>query len=212
MNNKKRIHLLIADDHPLVRSGIRNVISLFPDIKLTAEAVNGKEALLYAEKMEIDVALIDLFMPEVDGFHVIEEISGKIPCIALTSSQIPEDILYAVKCGASCVLLKNVGGDIIAKAIRAVYEGEPFYDETVTDLIMKSKILENKKDDPFLSLTAREYEVLKLVARGLSNDEIGERLFVSRKTVKFHVSNILSKTGVTDRIKLAVLYHDTYNK
>ncbi len=202
---------MIADDHPLVRTGIRNALSVFSDIEIVCEAANGLEALEFADKYRPDIALIDLFMPEADGYYVIENISDRIPCIALTSSQIPEEILRAAKCGAGCVLMKNVGGDIISQAIRAVYAGEPFYEKTVTELIMKSQILKKNKD-PFESLTARELEVLKLVARGLTNDEIGERLFVCRKTVKFHVSNILAKTGMTDRIKLAIRYNDIYKK
>ncbi len=212
MSEISRIRLLVADDHPLVRSGIRNAMSVFPDMEIVFEAANGSEAIEFTEKHEADVALVDLFMPEADGYCVIERISGNIPCIALTSSQIPEEILKAVKCGASCVLMKNVGGEIIAKAIRSIFAGEPFYEKTVTDLIMKSQILSGNRGDPFELLTARELEVLKLVARGLTNDEIGERLFICRKTVKFHVSNILAKTGVPDRIKLAVLYNEINSK
>ncbi len=209
MDEIKRIRLLIADDHPLVRTGIRNALSVFADIELAAEAENGAQALLLANENTFDVALIDLFMPEVDGFSIIEKLSLTMPCVALTSSQIPEEILRAAQCGAKCVLMKNVGGETIAKAIRAVFNNEPFYEETVTDLIMKSRLLEKKRSDPFAGLTSRETEVLRLVAKGFSNDEIAERLFVCRKTVKFHVSNILAKTGVSDRIKLAVLYHDS---
>ncbi len=212
MSEISRIRLLVADDHPLVRSGIRNAMSVFTDMEIVFEAANGLEALEFIEKHEADVALVDLFMPEADGYCVIESISGNIPCIALTSSQIPEEILKAVKCGASCVLMKNVGGDIIASAIRSVFAGEPFYEKTVTDLIIKSQILSGSRGDPFELLTAREIEVLKLVARGLTNNEIGERLFICRKTVKFHVSNILAKTGVPDRIKLAVLYNEKRGK
>lgn len=209
MAETKKIRVLVADDHPLVRIGIRNALAAFGDIEIAGEAADGLEALRAVEEKKPDVALVDLAMPRMDGYQLIGRLKGIVPCVALTSSGDGEALEKAVECGAASVLMKSVGSSTIAQALRAAFRGEAFWESSAADLVLKAKTARLRKRDPFEELTPREREVLELIGRGLTNEEIADELGLSRKTVKVHVGNLLDKTGTSDRTKLAVLYWRT---
>lgn len=200
------IRVLVVDDHPLVRMGVRNALESFSDIRVSAEASDGPTALAALEAAEADAVLLDLYLPGTEGCSLVAAISAKLPCVVLTSSQAPQDLLGAMEAGARAVLMKNVDGAVIAEALRAAVAGKGYYEESVMRLVLEAKTGKRRRPDPFAALTSRERDVLELVAQGLTNEEIADRLDLSRKTVKFHVGNILAKTGTADRTKLAVLY------
>ena len=207
MNAAKKVRIVVADDHPLVRDGIRNALSSFSDLEVVAEAANGTVALERALEGIADVLLLDLSMPGVPALEVIAKLKDRTPrVVVLTSSQNPDELSAALEAGAVSVLMKNVGGDTLAAALRMASRGEHYWEPSSSGLVMESFKKRGKPaDDPFRGLTAREREVLELVSQGKTNGEIAAELFLSEKTVKVHVGNILAKVGLPDRTKLAVL-------
>ena len=203
MNTGKKVTVLLADDNPLARTGIRKALAPIAGIEIVAEAADGEEILRLSQEISADVALIGLFMPKMDGFETIEILSKRIPCIALTARESPEVLLRAMQCGATSVLMLNTSGLIMADALFKAVEGKHYYEETAVRYMMSKKPSQNSR---FTSLTPQEMDIFKLVSLGLTNDEISEKLGLNRKIVKFHVDNLLSKTKTNDRTKLAILY------
>jgi DNA-binding NarL/FixJ family response regulator len=201
----RAVRVAIADDHPLVRGGIRNALSGFEGIEVVAEASDGKAALEAAAGA--DVLLLDLSMPGMDGMEVLGRLAGsRARVVVLTSSQDPEALASALDAGAVSVLMKDVSGDALAEAVIKASRGERHWDASSSPLIEKAlRSRSERRAGPFDALSPREREVALLMARGLTNAEIAEKLFLSVKTVKIHASNILVKTGASDRTKLAVL-------
>lgn len=199
MTSNSAIRVMIVDDHDMVRKGLATFLRVNPDLELIGEARNGREALLLCEKLTPDVILMDLIMPELDGVtatHAIRERWPNVQVIALTSFQEEQLVQDALKAGAISYLLKNVSVDDLAEAIRSAYNGKPTLAPEATQTLIKAV-----KKAPGLGhdLTDRELEVLSLMVEGLTNPKIAERLIISRSTARAHVSNILSKLGVSSR-------------
>lgn len=193
------IRVLIADDHAVVRQGLRTFLDLQDDIEVVAEASDGAEALAAAEQHAPDVVLIDLVMPNVDGIEAIRGLRERVPharAVVLSSFIDDEKLLPAVRAGAAGYLLKDVQPQELVAAIRTVHEGGALLHPRVA-----SRLLEELTTDP---LTPREHEVLALIGRGMANKAIALELSLSEKTVKAHVSSILAKLGVADRTQAAL--------
>lgn len=204
MSSGESIRVMIVDDHGMVRRGLAAYLASEPDISVVAEARDGQEAVDNCEKVESDVILMDLIMPELGGVAAIRIIHKRWPeirIVALTSFQEKELVQEALKAGAISYLLKNVSGPDLAEAIRDSYAGRPMLaTEAVAALIDTEDEEDIGKD-----LTLREREVLRLLCKGLTNPEIALQLSVSRSTVKAHVSRILSKLAVSNRSEAIAL-------
>jgi NarL family two-component system response regulator LiaR len=201
------IRILIADDHAIVREGLRALIAAKPDMELVGEAADGVEAVLKARSLQPDVVLMDLVMPRKDGIEAIGEIKRENPearILVLTSFAEDDKVFPAIKAGALGYLLKDSSPQELLQAIREVYRGESSLHPTIARKLVRE--LSQPSDLPATEepLTEREVEVLSLVARGLSNQEIADRLVVSERTVRTHVSNILDKLHLANRTQAAL--------
>lgn len=205
----EKIKVLIADDHQIVRQGLRTFLELQQDIVVVGEAGDGLTAVEMSRQHEPQVVLMDLVMPQMDGVEAIRRIktlNGNIKIIALTSFSEDDKVMTAIQSGASSYLLKDVTPDDLVDAIRATHRGEVRLSQSVTGKLMEQIARQSGSEspDPAIYMTAREYDVIRLVGQGRGNQEIAESLFISDKTVKTHVSNILRKLNLTDRTQLAI--------
>lgn len=208
MTDTKPIRILIADDHAIVREGLRALIETEPGMELVGEATDGVEAVQMARTFRPDVILLDMVMPHKDGLEAISEIKGEQPdarILVLTSFAEDEKVFPAIKGGALGYLLKDTSPQGLLKAIRDVYEGESSLHPTIARKLIGELHRPSSPPPAGEELTEREVEVLNLVARGLSNQEIADRLVVSERTVRKHVSNILGKLHLANRTQ-ATLY------
>jgi DNA-binding NarL/FixJ family response regulator len=206
--------LVIVDDHPLFRAAIRQMLSQWPDLEVVGEASDGCESVELCRRLHPELVLMDLSMPNMDGFEATREIKLESPStivLALTAFEEPEYLLKALKAGASGYVVKHMGSQQIVGAIRRVLEGDsPLNQEVAMQLLirligeMKHKEAEPKPLLP-IPLSPREMEVLKLLARGLSNQQIANDLFISMSTVKNHVHHIIEKLGASDRVQAVIL-------
>ena len=210
MTQLNPIRVLLVDDHMVVRSGLSTVLSVYDDLKLVGEAGDGEEAIRLCERLQPNVILMDLLMPKMDGVTAIKAIKSRWPqiqIIALTSFKEKEYVEGALKAGANGYLLKDVSAEELVNAVRRAVVGQPSLSPEAAQVLIHNV---SEPAQPLMEMTGREKEILALMVEGLSNNEIAERLFVSQSTVKFHVSNILSKLGVTGRteaVALAVKHH-----
>lgn len=203
------IRVLIVDDHAVVRRGIRAFLAALPDIEVVAEASNGQAAMgelaLLAARDELpDVVLMDLLMPRMDGITAISQIKMAHPSVnvvAMTSFSESERVHAALTAGASGYVLKDAEADEVAAAVRTAHAGELHLDPAVARALTRALV--TGPDDPH-ALTAREREILILVAKGLSNKEIAVELVISERTARTHVSNVLLKLGLTSRTQAAL--------
>lgn len=202
------IDILIADDHMLVREGIKQLLELEGDFKVIGEASDGYECLELINKLKPDVVLLDINMPNCNGLEVLKQLKKnniRQNVLILTIHNEVEYLLKAVEIGVNGYILKDSESTVLKKAINTVYRGETFIQPSLTPILnqklyQKSIIFDNETD----ILTKRELEVLKLLAEGLFNKEIAYKLSISEKTVKNHVSNIFKKINVSDRTQAAV--------
>jgi DNA-binding NarL/FixJ family response regulator len=206
------IRVLIADDHAVVRQGLRTFLELQDDMEVVGEAVDGEEAVALVERVAPDVVLLDLVMPRLDGLQAIPRIRDVAPgtrILVLTSFADDRTVLPAIRAGAAGYLLKDVQPPELAAAIRTVHAGEAQLAAPVATMLVEQLAAEDgagsaPRDAPDHHLTPRELEVLSELARGRANKAIAFELGVSERTVKTHVSNILGKLGFTDRTQAAV--------
>jgi NarL family two-component system response regulator LiaR len=200
----KRITVLIADDHPVVRQGLRTFLEVQEGLELAGEASDGAEAVQLVQQSLPDVVLMDLVMPGVDGIEAtrqIRDLSPSTKVIVLTSFDDDERVFPAIKAGAAGYLMKDVPPAELAEAVRRVHRGEALVAPSVAAKLMQEVA---GRKPAIADLTERELDVLRLVARGLSNKLIARELVVSEKTVKTHVSNILAKLHLADRTQAAL--------
>jgi len=206
---KQAIRILVADDHAIFRDGLRKLLEAADDVQIIGEASNGVECVKMLAKLKPDILLLDLRMPEKDGLGVLEEVNfDSLPTrvIVLTAAEDDRDVVRAMRLGARGVVLKQSASDLLLKSIRRVAEGEIWLDNRMTaeviEAFKKSSESGQRREKPLLS--AREKEIVQLVAQGFRNREIGEKLFISEQTVKNHLHNIFDKLGVSDRLELAL--------
>ena len=201
------IRLLIADDHAIVREGLRALIATEPGLELVAEASDGVEAASKAHTLKPDVILLDMVMPRKDGLGAIEEIMKDQPnarILVLTSFAEDDKVFPAIKAGALGYLLKDSSPQELLQAIRNVHQGEASLHPTIARKLMRELNQPPSLPPTTDPLTEREVEVLRLVAQGLSNDDIAEKLVVSERTVRTHVSHILDKLHLANRTQMAL--------
>ena len=209
------IRILIADDHQLLREGIRNFLSLEPDFEIVGEAANGEEAVTQAEALKPDVMLLDINMPKANGIEVASRLKAGCPEVRILALTIHDDQNYMmnmIQSGAAGYLLKDVEPAMMVQAIRRVAAGESYVEPSLTKKLFQGITnREEHKPPPAPGvmegdrLSAREIEVLRLIGKGMSNAEIARELYLSEKTVKNHLTNIFRKIDVTDRTQ-AVLF------
>ena len=202
----KKISILIVDDHPVVRQGIISFLEVQDDLEVKGEAADGEEAIRVVEELKPDVVLMDIVMPRMDGIEAMRQIKSSRPdtrIIVLTSFAENNKVWPAIQAGADGYLLKGTSPADLVKAIKSVYNGEPAIHPDIARKLMLH-ICGRSKTDTEETLTPREWEVLELIAQGLSNEEIANKLFISLHTAKTHVHNILRKLDMTHRIQAAL--------
>jgi DNA-binding NarL/FixJ family response regulator len=208
------ISVLVADDQSMVRAGFRMLLADEPDIDVVAEASNGVEAIQKAARFEPTVILMDIRMPELDGLEAtrrIVEADHSARVLIVTTFDLDEYVYEALRAGASGFVLKDEPPEKLIAAVRTVAAGEALLSPAITKRVIKEFTRIPRADPPseVEELTAREFEIFRLVAEGLSNPEIAERLFIGETTVKTHVTHILQKLGLRDRVQAVVLAYRT---
>lgn len=213
------IRVLIADDQPLVRTGLTTLINLAPDLEYVGEAANGAEAVALASRLRPDVIIMDVRMPLVDGIEATRRIlsstdTAGVRVLVLTTFDVDEQVYEALRAGASGFLLKDVSPETLLEAIRVVAAGGALLHPAVTrrlisEFARRPSASDLRSAESLKRLTEREQEILCLVAEGLSNAEIADRETLSYATVKTHVSRILTKLGMRDRAQLVVVAYET---
>ena len=207
------IRVVLADDQPLVRTGLRMILAAEADIEVVAEAINGREAVAAAAQHHPDVVLMDVRMPELDGIgatRAVTAVDDPPRVLVLTTFDLDEVVYDALRAGASGFLLKDAPEERLTTAIRVVADGGSLFAPSVTRRLIEE--FAKRPDKPATDtsgLTERETEVLRLVARGLSNAEIAQTLFVTENTVKTHVAPVLMKLGARDRVQAVVAAYES---
>jgi DNA-binding NarL/FixJ family response regulator len=213
-SGKPPIRILIADDHPIVRDGLRKLLSLEDDFQIVGEASDGREVLDRVQELDPDVLLLDLRMPNLDGLATLQalaQMNKHTKVIVLTASEDKNEFVQAMKLGCSGIVLKQTAPELIVKSIRKVHGGEIWLDSHTTAAVMRQFAVPGEigpgsggKSRERSPLSAREREIVQLVAQGYKNKEMAEKMFISEQTVKNHLHNIFDKVGVSDRLELAL--------
>lgn len=205
--NNMAVKIMIADDHSMIREGLKNLLELDGDIQVIAEAVDGEDCLEKLQLVKPDVLLLDINMPKKNGLEVLKSLKSrrsKLKVLVLTVHNETEYLMKAVDIGVNWYVLKDSESAELKKAIFTVADGETYIQPSLIPALNAKMIETNKDAEKIKSLTKRELDVLKLLAVGMFNKEVGKRLEISERTVKNHVSNIFKKLGVTDRTQAAV--------
>ena len=205
--NNMAVKIIIADDHSMIREGLKNLLELDGDIQVIAEAVDGEDCLEKLQLVKPDVLLLDINMPKKNGLEVLKSLKSrrsKLKVLVLTVHNETEYLMKAVDIGVNGYVLKDSESAELKKAIFTVADGETYIQPSLIPALNAKMIETNKDAEKIKSLTKRELDVLKLLAVGMFNKEVGKRLEISERTVKNHVSNIFKKLGVTDRTQAAV--------
>lgn len=201
------VKVILADDHSMIREGLKQLLEINGDIQVVGEAADGLECLSLIKKVKADVLLLDINMPGLNGLQVLEKIGkaqSNLKVLILTVHNEMEYLIKAIDIGVDGYLLKDAGSAELKKAIFSIYQGEKYIQPELTPLL-NQKLVEKESDlDKLHSLTKREVQILKLIAEGLFNKEIGDRLNISERTVKNHVFNLFKKIGAADRTQAAV--------
>jgi DNA-binding NarL/FixJ family response regulator len=216
-DQKRKIRIVVADDHPIFRDGLCRLLSLEEDFEVIAQANDGKEVLEILQKLEPDILLLDLKMPNLDGLATLQRLQStrmRTRIIVLTASEDKQEFVQAVKFGTSGIVLKQTATELLIKSIRKVSNGEIWLDSTTTAAVMRQFAQVDEpatvantapsRDRDRSPLSQREREIVALVAQGFKNKEMAEKLFISEQTVKNHLHNIFDKLGVSDRLELAL--------
>lgn len=201
------IEILVVDDHPLFRQGVVSSLAMDPGFKVVAETDSGEDALALARRLLPNVVLLDISMPGWSGIVTAEKIAMACPAtviVMLTSSDDKNKLLAALKAGARAYVLKGVSAKELATVVRSAVAGEVYVSPSIATEMLVS-LTRGKAPDPLQELTDREREILALIGNGLTNREIGERIFLSEKTIKHYVTNILQKLQVRSRVEAALL-------
>jgi DNA-binding NarL/FixJ family response regulator len=208
VNDSARIRVLIVDDHSVVRMGLRMFFDHQDDIEVVGEAADGSEGVAMARRLEPDVVLMDLLMPNMDGVTAIGRIKAERPeteIVTMTSFIEEEQVTSALEAGASGYVLKDAEAEEVAQAVRAAYAGEVHLDPAVARLLaQRMRNRKSPEDELTEPLTEREKDVLRLLGQGMSNKEIGAALFITERTARTYVSNILGKLGLASRTQAAL--------
>ncbi len=210
MMEKKSMKVIICDDQDIVRDGLELLLKLEPDIEIVGIASDGAEAVAIAEQKKPDLVLMDLKMPVMNGVDATREIRAKCPevkILVLTTYGTDDWVFAAIRAGASGYLLKDAPREGVLSAIRGTMEGKTFIDPAIAGKILGEIATAKKKPAALITskLTEREVEVLRLLARGLGNEDIAKQLFLSEGTVRNHISSIVDKLGVSDRTQAAII-------
>jgi DNA-binding NarL/FixJ family response regulator len=213
---KSTVRIVIADDHPIVRDGLKKLLLLEDDFEVVGEAGDGREVLSKVQEVDPDVLLLDLRMPNLDGLaalQALQQTNKRTRVIVLTASEDKNEFVQAMKLGCSGIVLKQTAPELIVKSIRKVNSGEIWLDSHTTAAVMRqfstnldgsSSQGSNGKGRERSPLSTREREIVALVAQGYKNKEMAEKMFISEQTVKNHLHNIFDKLGVSDRLELAL--------
>lgn len=210
-----KIRVMIADDHPIVRDGLKKLLNLEDDIEVVAVASDGREVLDQVAQFQPDIILLDLRMPNLDGITTLQTLQQRdcpSKVIILTASEDKNEFVQAMKHGARGIVLKQTASELIVKSIRKVHAGEIWLDSQTTAAVMRQFASPASESYPVQGgrvrarspLSAREREIVALVAQGYKNKEMAEKMFISEQTVKNHLHNIFDKLGVSDRLELAL--------
>lgn len=210
-----KIRIVIADDHPIFRDGLRKLLALEDDLEVVAEARDGREVISALDQFDPDILLLDLRMPGMDGLATLQKVQSarnRTRIIVLTASEDRNEYVQAVKLGTSGIVLKQTATDLLIKSIRKVHSGEIWLDSNTTAAVMHQFAAGPEpghaspagRDRERSPLSQREREIVALVAQGYKNKEMAERMFISEQTVKNHLHNIFDKLGVSDRLELAL--------
>jgi two-component system, NarL family, nitrate/nitrite response regulator NarL len=211
---RSMIRVVLADDHPIVRDGLRKLLTLEDDIEVVGEASDGREVVHVVQETQPDVVILDLRMPHMDGLaalQALQQIEKKARVIVLTASEDKNEFVQAMKLGCSGIVLKQTAPELIVKSIRKVFAGEIWLDSHTTAAVMRqfaspADVMSGggAKGRERSPLSQREREIVSLVAQGYKNREMAEKMFISEQTVKNHLHNIFDKLGVSDRLELAL--------
>jgi DNA-binding NarL/FixJ family response regulator len=215
----QKIRIVVADDHPIFRDGLCRLLALEDDFEVVAQANDGREVLDILQKLDPDILLLDLKMPNLDGLMTLQRLQAtksRTRIIVLTASEDKQEFVQAVRFGTSGIVLKQTATELLIKSIRKVHAGEIWLDSNTTAAVMRQFASAEEapasapaptpqgRDRDRTPLSQREREIVALVAQGFKNKEMAEKLFISEQTVKNHLHNIFDKLGVSDRLELAL--------